>query len=85
MHPGVQAFRRLCIDSAFSHHAPERGLNVLAGATEPVVQIKVPERGIKVVAPQKVDDTPSQPDALRVAGGTAHLRLGLGKFIGPPL
>jgi len=85
MHPGVQAFRRLCIDGAFSHHAPERGLNVLAGATEPVVQIEVPERGIKVVAPQKVDDAPTQPDALRIASRSAHLGLGFGEFIGPPL
>ena len=85
MDPGAQTFRRLRIDGAFSHHAPERGLNVLPGAAEPVVQIEMAEGGVEIVTPQQVDDAPAEPDALRIAGRTAHLSLGFGEFIGPPL
>ena len=81
MDPGVQAFRRLWIDVALSHDAPERGLNVLAGAAEPVVEIEMPERGIKVVAPQQPDHPAAKPDAFRIAGRAADLGCGFGEFV----
>lgn len=48
-----------------------------AGAAEPLVQVQMAERGIKVVAPHQADHTPSQPDTFRVSGGAVD---GLRRF-----
>lgn len=81
MDPGVQTLRRLWIDVALSHDAPERGLNVLTGTTEPVVEIEMPERGVKIVAPQQPNHSPAEPDAFRIAGRPADLSGGFGEFV----
>ncbi len=78
---GAETFRRLWIDGAFSHHAPERCLNVLARAAEPIIKIEMAECGVEVVAPEQSDHPASEPDAFRIAGRPAHLGGGFGKFI----
>jgi hypothetical protein len=85
MNPRIQAFRRLWIDVALSHNAPERGLNVLAGASETIVEIEMPECRVQVVTPKQSDHTAAEPDAFRIAGRPAHLGRGLGEFFNPAL
>ena len=48
-----------------------------ARTAEPVVQIKVPKRGIDVVQPHQAHHTPSEPHTFRVSGRTVD---GLGCF-----
>ena len=64
-----------------SHDAPERGLNVLTGTAEPVVEIEMAEGGVEVVAPQQADHPAAEPDAFRIAGRAADLGGGFGEFI----
>jgi hypothetical protein len=85
MNPSVQAFRRLWINVALSHNAPERGLNMLAGASKTIVQIEMAKRGVEIVAPKQSDHTAAEPDTFRVAGRTADLRRRFGEFIDPAL
>jgi hypothetical protein len=85
MDPGVQTFRRLWIDVPLSHHASERGLNVLSGAPESIIEIEMPERGVEVVTPKQRNHPAAEPDAFRVTGRAADLGGRLGKFIDPAL
>jgi hypothetical protein len=85
MDPNAQAFRCLWIDGSLSHDAPERGLNVLPRAPEPVVEIEVPECRVEVVPPQQADHPAAQPDAFRIARRAADLGRGLREFIDPAL
>jgi hypothetical protein len=85
MHPGAQAFRRLWIDVPLSHDAPERGLNVLSGTSETIVEIEMPECSVKVVTPEQPNHAAAEPDAFRIAGRAAHLGRSLGEFINPAL
>ena len=48
--------------------AAETRLDVGARAAETVVEIKVAESGIEVVAPQQADHPPAKPNAFRIAG-----------------
>ncbi len=58
-----------------SGQAAERGLDMPAGAAEPVVKIEVTKGGIEIVAPHQANDAPAKPDTFRVSGGTIdHLR-----------
>lgn len=54
---------------------------MLSGAAEPIIKIEVPERGVEVVAPEQPDNPAAEPDAFRIAGRSADLCSGLGKFI----
>jgi hypothetical protein len=83
MDPGAQTLGRFRIDSALSHNASERGLNMLPRAAETIVQIEMAERSIKIIPPQKIDDSAAEPDALRITGRPADLRGGFGELIGP--
>ena len=59
--------------------AAESRLNVGARAAETVVEIKVAEGGVEVVAPQQADHPPSKPNAFGIAGRPAQgfLRFGI--------
>ena len=56
-----------------------------AGAPEPVVEIEMAERGVKIVSPEKVDDPLAQPHALRMAGRTAERASSFRKVVEPTL
>ena len=56
----------------------EGGLDVAAGAAEPVVQVEVPERGIEVVPPHQADDAPAVA-GLEEEGPVAGLAHGAGR------
>ena len=81
MDPGAQTFRRLWIDIPLSYNAPERSLNVLSGAAEPIVEIQMAEGCVEVVAPKQSNHPTAEPDTFRVAGRAADLGRSLGKFI----
>lgn len=69
MDAAVQGLRDLRIDGCTeSHHTAERRLDVAAGASEPLIEIEVAERGIEIVSPHQADDTPAKPDAFGVSG-----------------
>ena len=82
MHAGIEALGRFRIDVvALAYDASERGLDVRPGAAKAVVQIKVTEGGVHVVAPHQSDYAPAEPDAFRVAGWAGHRPAGFGKFV----
>lgn len=83
MDPAIEGFGDLRIDGcAEPHHAAERGLDVAAGAAEPLVQVKMAERGVKVVAPHQANHAPSQPDAFRVSGRAVDGLRGFHELVG---
>ena len=54
----------------------------MAGWTaEPVVTVKMTERGIEIVAPQEADHTGSNPKTFGVCGRTAKNALGLDIYV----
>ena len=85
MNPRIQTFRGLRIDVALSHHAPERGLNVLTRTSKTIVEVEMPECSVQIIAPKQSNHAPAEPDAFRIAGWAAHLGRSLGKFINPAL
>jgi hypothetical protein len=70
---------------SLAYDTTERRLDMTAGAPEPVVEIEMAERGVKVVPPEKVDDTLAEPHALRMAGRTVERARGLRKVVKPTL
>ncbi len=83
MHLAVEGLGDLGIDLiAESGQAAERGLDVAAGAAEAVVEVKVAEGGIEVVAPHQADDTSTEPDAFGIAGRAIDGLSRLGEFVG---
>ena len=82
MDPPVQAVGGLRIDrGGMQNQAPERRLNMAARAAKPVIEVKMAERGIEIVAPQQADHPAAEPDAFGIAGRSAQDALGLGEFI----
>ena len=80
--PTVEAVGGLRIDAAgVQNQAPERSLNVVAGAAETVIEVEVAKRGFEVVAPQQAHHSSAEPHAFWIAGRTADLLLGLGILI----
>ena len=78
MDPVVQAFLYLVVDlRAKPGQTAERGLDMPAGAAEPVVKIEVTKGGIEIVAPHQANDPPAEPDTFRVSGGAVD---GLRRF-----
>ena len=76
MNPAGQGFGDLGVDGrAKPHHTAEGGLDVAAGAAEALVEVKMAERRIEVVAPHQADHAAAKPDAFRVSGGAVD-RLG---------
>ena len=70
MDAAIQGFSDLGIDGcAKPHHAAERRLNMAAGASEPLIEIEMAERGVEIVAPHQADYSPTKPDAFRISGG----------------
>jgi hypothetical protein len=82
MNTSAQAFRCFGVDGAKAHEAPERRLNVAAGAAEPVVQIEMAERGVEIVAPHQNHHAAAEPDAFRVSGRAIDRLRRLDEFIG---
>jgi hypothetical protein len=79
----IEGFGDLGIDCcAEAHHAAERRLDVAAGATEPFIEVKMAERGIKVVAPHQADNAPSKPHAFRISCRAIDGLRGLDELVG---
>jgi hypothetical protein len=85
MNTSTQAFRCFGVDGAKAHEAPERRLNVAAGAAKPVIQIEVAEGGIEIVAPHQNHHPAAEPDAFRVSGRAIDGLRRLDEFIGRAL
>ena len=85
MDAGVHVAGRLGIDDADqpkAGQATERGLDMPAGAPEPIVEVEVPEGGIEIVMRNQNDGTAAEPDAFGVAGRAVDGLGGLGEFVG---
>jgi hypothetical protein len=77
----VKRFLGFRIDVSLAHQTAERGLDVVSRATEPVVQVEVTESCVEVIAPEQVDHTAAEPDALRIASRPGQRLGGLGDFV----
>ena len=83
MNPVVQAPLHLVVDlRSKSGQAAERGLDVPAGAAEPVVKIEVAKGGIEIVAPHQANDAAAKPNTFRVSGGAVDRLRRFNEFIG---
>ena len=70
MNTPVEGFSHLGIDGGTEpDHAPERSLDMAAGAAEPLVKIKMAERSVEVVTPHQANHAASQPDAFGISSG----------------
>jgi len=86
VNPVVEAPWHLVVDlTAKTGQAAEGRLNVAAGATEPVIQVEMPEGGIKIVAPHQADHAPAEPDTFRVPARAVEDLRSLAEFVGFPL
>ena len=85
MDPGIEGVRSLWVDGALAHDAPERLLDMRAGAGESVIEVEMAEGGVQVVAPEQADDPPAEPNAFRASGRAGDQAGGFGKFIGSAL
>ncbi len=59
----------------------EGRLDVGRRAPEPVIKIKVAKRGVQIVAPQKTNHPPAEPQAFRITGRAVYRLLRFSKFI----
>src|ERR1700722_20402237 len=87
MHPRVEQIGRfliLLLYVALPHDAPEADLDVLARTAEPVIEIKVPEGGVKVVAPHQADRAFAEPNALGARRRAGHNPAGFGNLVEAP-
>jgi hypothetical protein len=83
VNPVVEALLDLVVDlPAKAGQAAKGGLDVAAGAAEPVIEIEMPERGVEVVAPHQADHAAAEPDTFRVAGRAIEDLLRLDEFVG---
>ena len=83
VNPVVQALLHLVVDlRTKSGQAAERGLDMPAGAAEPVVKVEVAKGGVEVVAPHQANDAPAQPNAFRVSRRTVDRLRRFDEFIG---
>ena len=83
MDAAIEHIWRFWIDVAEPDKTAERRLDVPAGASEPIVEVEVAERGVQIVAPQQADDAAAKPDTLLIAGGTLDQPANLGDFVYP--
>jgi hypothetical protein len=82
VNPVVQAPLHLVVDlRTKSGQAAERGLDMSAGAAEPVVKIEMTKGGVEIVAPHQANDTPAEPNTFRVSGGAVDRLRRLDEFI----
>ena len=83
MDTAIEGFGYLGVDlPTKSGQAPERGLNVAAGAAKTVVQIEMTERSIEVVEPHQPHHAAAEPDAFGITGRPADGLGGLHELIG---
>ena len=66
---------------SLANDATERRLDMTAWAPEPVVEIEMAERGVKIVPPQQIDDPAAEPDAFRITGRTGERTRRFGKVV----
>ena len=82
MNAAGERFRHFGIDlAAKAGQAAEGGLDMTAGAAEPVIKVKMAECGVEVVPPHQAYHPAAKPDAFGVARWAADLGGRLGKFI----
>ena len=72
MDASVEGVGRFRIDVPLTYDAAKGRLDMACRASEPVVQIEMPESGIEIVAPKQADHAPPQPEALRISRGAAQ-------------
>jgi hypothetical protein len=72
----------LLIDVALAYDAPETDLNVLGRTAEPIIQLKVTERGVEVVLPHQADRADAEPDTFALGSRAAHGAGRLRYFVG---
>ena len=82
LHSSVEAIGRLRIDAAAVQDQTAEGrLDMSARAAEPIVKVEVPKGGVEVVAPQKSDDPPAQPNTFWIARRPGDFLLCLGELV----
>jgi hypothetical protein len=72
----------LLIDVALAHDASETDLNMLSRTTEPIIQLKVTERGVEIVLPHQADRAYAKPDTFAPGSGAGHSAGRLRYFVG---
>jgi hypothetical protein len=72
----------LLIDVALAHDAPETDLNMLGWTAEPIIQLKVTERGVEIVLPHQADCAYAEPDTFAPGRGAGHGAGRLRYFVG---
>lgn len=83
MHTAVEGLSDLRVDrGAEPHDTAESCLDVPAGAAEALVEVKMAEGRVEVVAPHQPDHPPSEPDAFRVSGGAVDRLSRLDELVG---
>ena len=83
MNAAVERISHLGIDlAAEPGQAAERGLDMAAGAAEPVVEIEMAERGIEIVQPHQAHHAAAEPDAFGITGRAVDGLRGLDEFVG---
>src|ERR1700730_4359504 len=80
----VERLLVLLVDTALPHHATEADLYVLAGTAEPVIEVEVAERRVKIVAPHQAPRPFAEPDAFSPCGGAGYGATYLGNFGATP-
>lgn len=73
MNARVDVFLLLRLGRCLLQYAAECRLNMSARAAKTIIEIEVPESGIKVIRIDPANDIPADPDALGITGGTGHL------------
>src|SRR5947208_15364862 len=81
MHAAIESVSRLGINIPLAHEAAEGCLDVTGRATKPVIQVKMAEGSIQIIAPEQAHDAPTQPQAFGIGRGPSKQPLGLGKFV----
>jgi len=81
VHPVVDLLGCLRVDVSLANDAAEGRLDMSGRATEAVVKIEVPERGIEIVAPEQAHHPPAEPKAFRIGGRASQGLLGFGEFV----
>jgi hypothetical protein len=83
MNASVQRFGHLRIDRCTkTGQTTEGGLDVAAGAAEPIVEIEMAESGIEVVEPHQAYDTATEPDAFWISSRSVDGLRSFREFIG---
>lgn len=82
MNAPAQRIGRLGVDGSEPDQATECRLNVTAGASEAIIEIKMTEGRIQVVAPHQDNHAAAEPDAFRISRRTVDDAGGFDELVG---